>query len=111
MEEDPAGQERSGTRGIEEDKGVPEQRWKEQWNEWQRSRTSSSLSSILYTHYCVIFFLQFQYNPEWFQDDEDGDASDDWDLKQILTLWTDRQNPFNFLATWPTSIAAPFIQI
>jgi hypothetical protein len=24
--------------------------------------------------------LQFQYNPEWFQDEEDGDASDDWDL-------------------------------
>lgn len=24
----------------------------------------------------------FQYNPEWFQDEEDGDASDDWDLSQ-----------------------------
>lgn len=28
------------------------------------------------------WFLQFQYNPEWFQDEEDGDASDDWDLAQ-----------------------------
>ena len=27
-------------------------------------------------------FLQFQYNPEWFQDEEDGDASDDWDLNK-----------------------------
>jgi hypothetical protein len=44
MEEDPNGQERSGTRGIEEDKGTPEQRWKEQWNEWQRSRASSLFS-------------------------------------------------------------------
>ena len=35
------------------------------------------LLGFLYTHF---FFLQFQYNPEWFQDDEDGDASDDWDL-------------------------------
>ena len=26
--------------------------------------------------------MQFQYNPEWFQDEEDGDASDDWDLAQ-----------------------------
>ena len=25
-------------------------------------------------------FLQFQYNPEWFQDEDDGDVSDDWDL-------------------------------
>jgi len=24
----------------------------------------------------------FQYNPEWFQDEDDGDASDDWDLEQ-----------------------------
>jgi len=24
----------------------------------------------------------FQYNPEWFKDEEDGDASDDWDLTQ-----------------------------
>jgi hypothetical protein len=31
------------------------------------------------TH-CVIFFVQFQYNPECFQDKDDGDASDDWDL-------------------------------
>ena len=25
---------------------------------------------------------QFQYNPEWFQDVDDGDESDDWDLSQ-----------------------------
>ena len=25
---------------------------------------------------------QFQYNPEWFQDEDDGDSSDDWDLTQ-----------------------------
>ena len=37
---------------------------------------------------CLLFLcslldaLQFQYNPEWFQDEEDGDASDDWDLNQ-----------------------------
>ncbi|KAF8910503.1 hypothetical protein CPB84DRAFT_1672591, partial [Gymnopilus junonius] len=24
----------------------------------------------------------FQYNPEWFQDEDEGDASDDWDLEQ-----------------------------
>ncbi|KIM40680.1 hypothetical protein M413DRAFT_446091 [Hebeloma cylindrosporum] len=24
----------------------------------------------------------FQYNPEWFQDEDEGDASDDWDLDQ-----------------------------
>jgi hypothetical protein len=23
---------------------------------------------------------QFQYNPEWFEDEDEGDASDDWDL-------------------------------
>ena len=35
-----------------------------------------------YLVFCILIylFLQFQYNPEWFQDDEDGDASDDWDL-------------------------------
>jgi hypothetical protein len=81
MEEDPNGQESSGTRGSEEGKGGSEQRWKEHWNEWQGSRTSLSLSSWFqsFTH-CVNFFWQFQYNPEWFQDEEDGDASDDWDL-------------------------------
>ena len=30
--------------------------------------------------YSLLHALQFQYNPEWFQDEEDGDASDDWDL-------------------------------
>ncbi|KII85224.1 hypothetical protein PLICRDRAFT_45404 [Plicaturopsis crispa FD-325 SS-3] len=24
----------------------------------------------------------FQYNPEWFEDEDDGDASDDWDLEK-----------------------------
>ena len=24
--------------------------------------------------------MQFQYNPEWFEDEEDADASEDWDL-------------------------------
>ncbi|KAJ6620087.1 hypothetical protein B0H10DRAFT_2023526 [Mycena sp. CBHHK59/15] len=24
----------------------------------------------------------FEYNPEWFQDEDDGDASDDWDLEK-----------------------------
>jgi hypothetical protein len=24
--------------------------------------------------------LQFQYNPEWFEDEDDGEESDDWDL-------------------------------
>jgi len=24
----------------------------------------------------------FQYNPEWFQDEDDGDSSEDWDLTQ-----------------------------
>ena len=27
-------------------------------------------------------FPQFQYNPEWFEDD-DGDDDDDWDLEQF----------------------------
>ena len=27
-----------------------------------------------------IFMPQFQYNPEWFEDEEDGNESDDWDL-------------------------------
>lgn len=27
-------------------------------------------------------FHQFQYNPEWFEDEDDGDASDDWDLEK-----------------------------
>lgn len=26
--------------------------------------------------------MQFQYNPEWFEDKEDGDASEDWDLEK-----------------------------
>ena len=25
---------------------------------------------------------QFQYNPEWFEDEDEGDASDDWDLSK-----------------------------
>ena len=36
------------------------------------------LGSIL----LIAWLLQFQYNPEWFQDEEDGDASDDWDLNK-----------------------------
>lgn len=28
----------------------------------------------------IAWFFQFQYNPEWFQDEEDEDASDEWDL-------------------------------
>ena len=28
-----------------------------------------------------LIFFQFQYNPEWFQDEEEDD-SDDWDLTQ-----------------------------
>lgn len=27
--------------------------------------------------------LQFQYNPEWFEEEDDGDASDDWDLDKF----------------------------
>ena len=38
------------------------------------------VGSNFVTHCVIFFFLQFQYNPEWFQDEEDGDASDDWDL-------------------------------
>jgi hypothetical protein len=26
--------------------------------------------------------VQFQYNPEWFADEDDGDGSEDWDLEQ-----------------------------
>jgi hypothetical protein len=26
--------------------------------------------------------MQFQYNPEWFEDGDDGDDSDDWDLNK-----------------------------
>jgi hypothetical protein len=26
--------------------------------------------------------LQFQYNPEWFEEEDEGDASDDWDLNK-----------------------------
>lgn len=29
---------------------------------------------------CADFAIQFQYNPEWFEDEDEGDASDDWDL-------------------------------
>ena len=46
------------------------------------------MAGILYVAFLFFFTLiavdgvvgQFQYNPEWFQDEEDGDASDDWDL-------------------------------
>ena len=39
------------------------------------------LAFLLFSTFLLIaWFLQFQYNPEWFQDEEDGDASDDWDL-------------------------------
>lgn len=30
--------------------------------------------------FSLLIISKFQYNPEWFQDEEDGDASDDWDL-------------------------------
>jgi hypothetical protein len=41
------------------------------FSSWFQSCTNSLLRDY--------FFLQFQYNPEWFQDEEDGD---DWDLTQ-----------------------------
>ena len=28
------------------------------------------------------YHLQFQYNPEWFEDEGDGDGTDDWDLNK-----------------------------
>lgn len=30
----------------------------------------------------VSLIVQFQYNPEWFEDEDEGDASDDWDLEK-----------------------------
>lgn len=36
------------------------------------------MSSFTLTHTSP----QFQYNPEWFEDEDDGDGSDDWDLEQ-----------------------------
>lgn len=26
--------------------------------------------------------LQFQYNPEWFEDEDEGDGTDDWDISK-----------------------------
>jgi len=47
----------------------------------------AGISYVAITFDFVSFYslrdvLQFQYNPEWFQDEDDGDASDDWDLNQ-----------------------------
>ncbi|CAA7269524.1 unnamed protein product [Cyclocybe aegerita] len=42
----------------------------------------------------------FQYNPEWFQDEDDGDASDDWDIEQYR-----RQKEAEDLATEEARIA------
>lgn len=42
------------------------------------------VSWIPHTYFCMdmkFILLQFQYNPEWFQDEEEDD-SDDWDLAQ-----------------------------
>jgi hypothetical protein len=30
----------------------------------------------------LCYHLQFQYNPEWFEDEDDGDGADDWDLSK-----------------------------
>ena len=38
--------------------------------------------AFAFVYLFIAWCLQFQYNPEWFQDEEDGDASDDWDLSQ-----------------------------
>ena len=51
---------------------------------WQ-ARIQAWVGEIWWVIYIVLWFsaftrTQFQYNPEWFQDEEDGDASDDWDL-------------------------------
>jgi len=31
---------------------------------------------------CQLSSLQFQYNPEWFQDEDEGEESDDFDLEK-----------------------------
>jgi hypothetical protein len=28
------------------------------------------------------YHIQFQYNPEWFEDEDEGDGADDWDLSK-----------------------------
>lgn len=30
----------------------------------------------------IIERVKFQYNPEWFEDEDEGDASEDWDLER-----------------------------
>lgn len=30
----------------------------------------------------IIVPVKFQYNPEWFEDEDESDASEDWDLER-----------------------------
>lgn len=36
------------------------------------------LLPVLIVH--LTHHIQFQYNPEWFEDEDEGDGADDWDL-------------------------------
>jgi len=82
MEEDKDGQEGSRAGGVEESQRNSELCRQERWYEWKRS------GKWTYAVLPVLLFYndptsQFQYNPEWFQDEDDGDGSDDWDLDQF----------------------------
>jgi len=78
VEEDEIGQEAVGGGGGEEAEGATECRWKEFWYERKGSGTSLPLVFSV-TH--LNSSLQFQFNPEWFED-EDDDGTDDWDLNK-----------------------------
>jgi len=89
VEENKDEQEASGRRGGQEgQRGYPRSR-KEYGNEWTRSRTFGSLPLRPFTPVSVfvttldresnrVFFPQFAFNPEWFEEEEEEE--EDWDL-------------------------------
>jgi len=89
VEENEDEQEASRRGGGQESQGGHSRGRKEHGNEWTRSRTFSSLPLQRFTPVSVfvtaldresnrVFFPQFTFNPEWFEEEEEEE--EDWDL-------------------------------
>jgi hypothetical protein len=81
MEEDKDGQETGRRRGRQESKGDYSRSGEEHWNE--RKGSSELLHIIpIASIYFLIFVMQFTFNPEWFEDSDEEEEGDDWDLEK-----------------------------
>ena len=75
MEANSDGQEDGRGGGHEEGQRDSSRCWQELWHEWKRSCTCICRRRFRNE---FTYSVQFTYNPEWFEDEEDEE--DDWDL-------------------------------